>query len=116
MATKAERFRAASQRSGPKRPKQPKPPRRDARVDTAQPGVSASDRKAGGDSTAERNRSKRAARKGGAALEDSKTEPSRKSTRKSKGRAKRTANLERRQTRRTRSPAARAARARAKQR
>ena len=42
-------------------------------VDTAQVGVSATDRKAGGDSTAARNVSARVARRGGAVLEDSAT-------------------------------------------
>ncbi|HET9594297.1 MAG TPA: hypothetical protein VFP65_01885 [Anaeromyxobacteraceae bacterium] len=47
MATKAERFRYWTERSGPKRPKQPPRPRRDPSVDTAEPGASAADRKAG---------------------------------------------------------------------
>jgi hypothetical protein len=116
MATKTQRFRSSAERSGKKLPKKPKRPRRDDPVDTSKPGVSATDRKAGGTSTADRNRSKRAERKGGAKLEDSKEQPSRKSTRRSKGRKKRSSNLERRQIRRTRSPSARAARAQAKRR
>ena len=116
MATKAERFKARTARTGKKQPKKRKAPRKDLIVDTAKPGVSASDRKVGKSSTAERNRSKSAARKGGAKLEDSKDQPSRKSTRRSEGRKKTSSNLERRQIRRTRSPSARAARAQAKRR
>lgn len=57
-------------------------------VDTAQPGVSASDRKAGAGSTAARN-VKRSTSRATAALEDSATgRPSRKSTRASANRAK----------------------------
>jgi len=80
-------------------------------VDTALPGVSASDRKAGMGSTAARNRSVRAERKGGAALESSATgRPTRKSTRRSVRRAKRESNLARRAIRRTSAPKARATR------
>jgi len=112
MATKAETFRSKKQRSGPKKAKSPRRPRRDTVVDTAKPGVSATDRKAGGTSTAARNRSKKAGRKAGAALEDSASaRPSRKSTRKSANRAKRDSNLARRATRKTTSPKARARRA-----
>lgn len=58
------------------------------RVDTSQPGVSATDRKAGGGSTAARNVKRRTSR-ATAALEDSATgKPSRKSTRASANRAK----------------------------
>jgi hypothetical protein len=57
-------------------------------VDTSQPGVSASDKKAGGSSTAARN-VKRATSRAAFALEDSATgKPSRKSTRGSGNRAK----------------------------
>jgi hypothetical protein len=112
MATRAERFKATMQREAkPKQPKKPKRRRRDWPVDTAQPGVSATDRKAGHGSTAARNRSLRAGRKGGAALEDSLSgRPSRKSTRKSEGSLKTTSNLQRRQVRRVSSPKARATR------
>jgi pimeloyl-ACP methyl ester carboxylesterase len=65
----------------------PEKVRRDAYVDTSLPGVSASDRKAGGDMTARRN-SKARAPKAASALEDSRTRPSRKSTRRSANRAK----------------------------
>jgi hypothetical protein len=114
MATKAQAYRARTERSGPKKEKAPKRPRRDTPVDTAQPGTSASDRKAGAGDTAARNRSKRAAKKGGAALESSRDKPSRKSTRRSKGRAKRSSNLKQRATRAASTPAARAAKASAK--
>ena len=85
MATKAQTFRYLAERSGPDRASKPKK-RRDAATDTSKPGVSATDRKAGGGSSAARNRSLHAARKGGVKLEDSQTTPSRKSTRRSKGR------------------------------
>lgn len=65
----------------------PEKQRRDAYVDTALPGVSASDRRAGGPTTARRNAMAHAPR-ATAALEDSRTRPSRKSTRKSANRAK----------------------------
>lgn len=111
MATKAERFHASAERSGPKKAKAPKRPRRDVVVDTAQPGVSATDRKAGAKDSARRNASERVAKKGGAVLESSAGKPSRKSTRKSSGRAKQTTNLELREERRISSPTARARRA-----
>jgi hypothetical protein len=110
MATKAQQFRAEQQRSNrPPKAKKPKRPRRDVPTNTALPGVSATDRKAGGAGTANRNASNR--KKGGPALEDSATgKPSRKSTRKSLGRVKLATNLTRRQTRKVSSPQARAAR------
>lgn len=78
-------------------------------VDTAQVGVSATDCKAGGDSTAARNVSARVARRGGAVLEDSATgRPSRKSTRKAQGGIKRTGNLQLRAVARTSAPTSRA--------
>ncbi len=88
----------------------PEKRRRDEPIDTSRPGVSASDRRAGGGSTARRN-SKRNSAGATAALEDSaRDRPSRKSTRKSAGRSKRDSNLQRRQTRRTTSAKARASR------
>src|SRR5690242_3874180 len=117
MATKAERARWQQERSGPKKPKRPRRPRRDVPVDTSLPGVSATHRKAGLLDTADRNRSTRAAKKGGAALESSATKPSRKSTRRSEGRVKRTTNLQLETVRqRVASPAARARKARARRR
>jgi hypothetical protein len=116
MATKAEEFRAdKARKANPSKPKQPGRPRRDQPVDTAKPGVSATDRKAGAGSTAKRNASKRAARKGGPILEDSATgKPSRKSSRKTTAGSKTTSNLERRQQRKVSAPKSRATRAKAK--
>jgi len=110
MATKAEIFRYHQERRGPKLPKRPRPPRRDAPVDTAKPGVSATHRKAGYGSTAERNRSKSAGRKAPYALEDSRTRPSRKTTRGGANRQRPDVELKKRQVRATRSPASRASR------
>jgi hypothetical protein len=118
MATKAQRFRAEQQRNAnaPK-PKQPRRPRRDFPVDTALPGVSATDRKVGAGATASRNRSARAKEKGGARLEDSATgRPSRKSTRKSEGHIKRTSNLRRKAIRKASSSKIRAMKAKARER
>jgi ribosome-associated translation inhibitor RaiA len=90
--------------------------RRDALVDTAAPEVSASDRRAGGPSTARRN-SRRNDARATSMLEDSaRARPSRKSTRRSANRSKRDSNLKRRQTRATTAPGARAARAQARDR
>ena len=83
--------------------------RRNALVDTAQPGVSATDRKAGGSSTARRN-SKQSNSGMAAALEDSRTKPSRKSTRGGTNRTQGATQLTRRAQRKVRSPQARAAR------
>lgn len=116
MATKAQAYRTQQQRDAnpPKEKRSPRP-RRDEPVDTAQPGVSASDRKVGAGHSGTRNVSKRAGRKGGARLEDSATgKASRKSTRSSSGRAKRTSNLERKAIREAASPAARSAKATAR--
>jgi len=65
----------------------PEKRRRDAFVDTAAPGVSATDRRAGYGATAARN-TKRNTSGMQAALEDSRTTPSRKSTRRSVNRIK----------------------------
>jgi hypothetical protein len=83
--------------------------RRDALVDTAQPGVSATARKAGGGSTARRN-SKQNDSGMTAALEDSRSKPSRKSTRGATNRTQGATQLTRRAQRKVRSPQARAAR------
>lgn len=85
--------------------------RRDEWIDTSLPGVSETDRKAGGGSTAARN-TKLRTRGMGYTLEDSAREPSRKSTRKSANRAKSGSKIARRQRRRTHAPKARAKRAR----
>ena len=121
MATKAARFRYRAERTGPKKPKQPKRPRGDVPVDTAEPGVSATDRKS------PRDRTIAATRKAGAVLEESEGTPSRKSSRRShgkvetssfneagveskrqgEGRTKRTANLQLRTVSRVRAPSTR---------
>lgn len=89
MATKAEGFRYLEERSGPKKSKRAPRPPRNVPVDTALPGVSATDRRVGGGATARRNRSARAAARGVYALEDSATgKASRRSARKSANRAK----------------------------
>jgi hypothetical protein len=76
------------------------------------PKKGADDRKAGGDSTADRNRSVRATKKASYELEDSATgTPSRKSTRRAENRAKPDSQLKRRQVRKTSSPQERAVRA-----
>ncbi|MEO8380650.1 MAG: hypothetical protein ABI779_13375 [Acidobacteriota bacterium] len=95
MATKARAFKVQQQKdANPPKPKQPPKRRRDVPVDTSKPGVSASDRKAGAGRSGARNLLSQANAKAGASLEDSATgKPSRKSTRKSQGGVKRTANL-----------------------
>ena len=65
----------------------PEQARRDAYLDTSQPGVSATSRRAGGGSTARRN-TKATTSRAASALEDSRTKPSRKSTRRGANRAK----------------------------
>ena len=87
----------------------PEKSRRDAYVDTAAPGTSASDRRAGGGATARRN-SKRPNRKQTVTLEDSRGKPSRKSTRRSANRTKGATKKTLRARSRTRSPRARHAR------
>ncbi|GEJ58412.1 hypothetical protein [Anaeromyxobacter diazotrophicus] len=81
MATKAEEHRYWTERSGPKKAKSPPRPRRDVGVDTAKPGVSATDRKAG-----PRKASPKAAKKAAYALERSEGRPSRRSTRRAANR------------------------------
>lgn len=89
----------------------PEKTRRDVPVDTAAPGRSATDRKAGGGSTARRNARKTAPR-ATATLEDSaRDRPSRKSTRKSANRSKQGNKLRQREVREVRSASARAAKA-----
>jgi hypothetical protein len=108
MATRAEIFRYHQERRGPKRRKRPGRPRRDRPVDTAKPGVSATDRKVGQGATAERNRSESAAQKAPYKLEDSRTRPSRKTTRRGANRMRQDTELRKRQTVSSRSPAKRA--------
>jgi hypothetical protein len=111
MATKAQAFRTQQQRAAkPPKPKRPKRARRDLIVDTAKPGVSATDRKAARGTT----RSLLAGRRGGAALEDAPVgKRSRKSTRGSSDRTKRTTNQQLQAVRKTTSPSARGARGKA---
>ncbi len=86
----AEKLRKVAER--------PEKKRRDAWVDTARPGTSASDRRVGAGSTARRN-TKLTTRGMTSALEDSmKDRPSRKSTRKSKNRQLQDGNLRLRAT------------------
>jgi hypothetical protein len=92
----------------------PEKERRDAYVNTAAPDTSATDRRAGGSHTARRN-SKRGSSGMTYALEDSTTQPSRKSTRASGDGTKAASQLTRRAKRRTHSSNARAQRALAKQ-
>jgi hypothetical protein len=85
----------------------PEKTNRAAYTDTAAPGVSASDRRAGGNSTARRNTLARTTR-ATAMLEDSRTRPSRKSTRRSANRAKPSQMKERAAAARIHTPKARA--------
>ena len=111
MATKAQQIKDAELVASRKPRAKKVRPRRDVPVDTSLPGVSATNRKAG--RAGARNVSKRAAKKGGAVLEESATSrPSRKSTRRSAGRLEPAAPLRTRQVERVRSPEAKAARAR----
>lgn len=110
------RRRGQSARNVRRAAQRPEKVRRDALVDTAQPRVSATARKAGGGSTAARNTqlNPRSAVHG---LEDSATGvPSRKSTRRSAGRLKRDDPQRRAAVRKVASPRSRAAKARAKRR
>jgi hypothetical protein len=104
MSTKAEQFRAEQQRQA-HRPKTKRAPqsRRNAPAGTPK--------------AAERNRSGRAGKKGGAELEVALSgKRSRKSTRKSQGRVKRTDNLRRKAMRKAGSATAKAAGAAARKR
>ncbi|UJR82251.1 hypothetical protein [Sandaracinus amylolyticus] len=90
--------------------KRPEKMHGDYPVDTSKKGISATDKKAGGESTARRNSRKNAA-SARYALEDSKSVPSRKSTRRSGNSQKADNQLKSRTTRNTTSPEARARRA-----
>jgi ribosome-associated translation inhibitor RaiA len=87
----------------------PEKRRRDAYVDTAARGVTASDRRAGGSTTARRNTLRKAPR-ATATLEDSRTRPSRKSTRRSANRGKSSQGKERTAVAASLRPSARATR------
>jgi hypothetical protein len=91
----------------------PEKKRRDAFVDTSLPGVSATDREAGYGSTAARN-AKRNSAGMTAALEDSRTAPSRKSTRRSANRMKAATPKQRTVQLAVHAPTAEATRARAR--
>jgi hypothetical protein len=91
----------------------PEKERRDVFVDTAAPGTSATDRRAGYGATAARN-TKRNTAGMAVALEDSRTTPSRKSTRKSKNRSRSATLIERKAQLAVQSPKARATRAKAR--
>lgn len=111
MPTKAQEFRTAQQRAAhPPEPRRARRPRRDVVVDTALPGVSATDRKR----LRGRTRTLLAGRRGGAATEDATSaRPSRKSTRKSSDGTKRTTNQQLEAVRKSTSPTAAATRAQA---
>lgn len=112
MTKKAREFKTRTQREAkPPRAKRPVRPRRDDPVDTAKPGTSATDRKATV-RAGSANRSKRAGKKGGAALEKSPSrKPSRKSTRKSSGRVKSATSLARKAVRASKAPKTQAGKA-----
>lgn len=118
MATKAQRFKAEEMmekaRRAPAKKKKKARPRRDVPVDTAAPGVSATDRKAGKKKSAARNVGKRAGQKAEVMLEDSATTPSRKSTRRSANRGRIASSLERISIQARHTPAAHASAARAR--
>lgn len=90
----------------------PEKERGDAFVDTAAPGTSASDRKAGYGASAARNTRRRTSA-ASVTLEDSRTAPSRKSTRKSANRQRASAALEHNESLQHQTPRAQAAKARA---
>lgn len=115
MTTKSKTFKLQQQRDA-NPPKAPSPrKRKTSSVDTALPGVSASDRKVGDGSSGTRNLSARAGKRGGAVLEDSATgKASRKSTRGSTGSANRTSALRRQATRKASAPKAVASKAAAR--
>ncbi len=102
MTTKAHEFRAQAERSGPKKAKRP------ASKLTKAPG------KRGVGATAKRHPSGHAERRGGPALEDSATKPSRKSTRKSVDHTKRTTNQQLKAKRKSSSPTSVAERAKSR--
>jgi len=105
MATKAERFKAAEERKGPKAEAKPK-----TRSEGPKHALRAPE------STGARNVSKHASRKAAYDLEDtraSSARPSRKSTRKSADHTKRTTNQQLEAVRKATTPTATATRARA---
>lgn len=119
MVTKADAFRreeAARKRKKNAKPKKAKKPKR-SEVDTAEPGVSATDDRRGIAHTADRNRSRHAERKAAVVLEDSESgKPSRKSSRRSANRLRMASGLEKEAARRLNTPKAKATRAKARSR
>mgnify|MGYP001468941625 CR=1 FL=1 len=111
MTTKAHEFRAQAERSGPKKAKRAPSKLVKHTGDAAQPGGSVTGKKRGVGKTATRHPSEHAERRGGPALEDSATKPSRKSTRKSVDHTKRTTNLQLKAQRKSGSPTSVAERA-----
>lgn len=101
VGSSAKNLRAALER--------PEKVRRDAYIDTSAPSVTETDRRAGGPFSARRN-SKQDGGDKTYALEDSRSKPSRKSTRGSANRTKAATQLTRRVMRQTHSSQARAAR------
>jgi hypothetical protein len=118
MATRAERFKATVERSGPKKKADPprKAKRQQASKTESSRGKADPERRIeASEHTEDRNVSKRASKKAVTALEDSTTgKPSRKSTRSSKNRGLPSDNLQRRAKQKTTTPEARAAKAKAK--
>lgn len=114
-ASEPERSSLMGKRSGrrqtglPAALQRPEQRRRDALLDTAEQGVSETERRAGGRHTARRN-SKAKADGAPYSLEDSLGTPSRKSTRGGRTRVKAATQLTRRARRKVQSPSARAAR------
>jgi hypothetical protein len=113
MSTKAQDFRVEQQRTAhPPKPKGMKKLQKEA-ARAADGAVDAAKSKAPASKTSlARRHTDRAARRGGARLEESASgTPSRKSTRKSEGHIKLASNLTRRTIRRTHAPKTRAAKA-----
>ncbi len=108
MLRKALKFKRDATRPHPKSPAKKR--KKVATADTSKPGVSATNKKVGSGSSGARNRSKAASKKASFALEDSKGDASRKSTRGSANRQKPDSQLKRRATRRANAPKARASR------
>jgi hypothetical protein len=113
MATKAEKFKAKAERSGPKKTKAPAKKKKTVEtveaVEAAAPKAPKRAHAARGEGhTATRNASHHAEKKASFALEDSATKPSRKSTRASANHSKNESALRRRQIQRARSADTRA--------
>ncbi|NUP09411.1 MAG: hypothetical protein HOW73_25440 [Polyangiaceae bacterium] len=115
MATRAERYRAATERSGPKKPPTPVRKSKRTKTDFSEGTPDPVRRVEDSSHTSERHVSRRAARKADVALEDSATgKATRKSTRSSKNRGRPSDSLGVRAKRTTAAPATRARKAKAK--